>query len=396
MWPLDPEREILVRELGVLVAKGGAWRFLRGHVAAANERDYPDPWQETRDGVAGALARTLWHARLDLAVTLADVRRPGIPNHGRLRQTAVELVRVDATSAEIALESVGNDDVAGILATEVGRAFVAQLAHHGHPLRTTVTTQELPDAATGTLAAVYLGLGVVATNASRYTRAIGEIVGRTAYHEHDVVQIGGLEPDDLAFLIAVQATVRDDVLPALDTLAPAHAKAVSAWREVLDDHESELRRLLDLDEDAIAGAVEPARPAVPRPVPIKAAFAEEDLEKHNHGGRVYRYPETTAWTTAPLATITGFVLAIPAVMFAGMIMPLIVAPSVGFVGGLAYGLRRKQLRCTACGCFLTVADTTCRLCGGTIVADVKNVNEARDREEALEDHEVGEDADEPR
>ena len=125
---------------------------------------------------------------------------------------------------------------------------------------------------------------------------------------------------------------------------------------------------------------------------IKATWAEEDLDKHNHGGRVYRFPETTAWTTAPLGAVGGFVLALPLVMFAGVVVTMIALPSVGFVGGLVYGLRRKQLRCTACGCFLTADAVTCRLCGGTIAGDVKSVNEARDREEALdEDTDIDED-----
>jgi len=392
MWPLDPEHERLVRELGALIAKAGAWRFMRGHIAAANKRDYPDPWEETREGVARALARTVWHARLDLEVTLEDVRQPGEKIGGRLRKTNVELVRVDATRAELALSAVGNDDVAGILATEVGRAFVGQLAHRGHPLRGGASAEGVPDLASATLGAVYLGLGVVATNASRYARAVGEIVGRTAIHEHEIDQIGGLDPDDLAFLLAVQATVRDDVVTALDTLARAHAEAVTQWRNVLDDHESELLELLDLEDVDLDATTTPPRPETPRPVQIKAAWAEADLDKHNHGLRVYRYPETQAWTTTPLASLAGVVVGIPFVM-AGAIMPIIIAPSVGFVGGLVYGLRRKQLRCTACGCFLTATDTACRLCGGTIAGDVKSVDEAMDREEALEAESDGSDRD---
>lgn len=388
MWPLSPEHEKLVKELGALVARAGAWRFVRGHVVAANTKDYPDPFGENRAGLSRALARTLWHARLELDVTIEDHRQPAPIDHTRLRKTTLELVQANETSARIAITEIGNDDIAGIFATEVGRMFVAQLAHGGHPLRTTTNASDLPDLATGTLAAVYLGFGVVATNASHYRRAVGEIIGRTAYTEHDFVEIGGLPSEDLAMLLAVQATVRDDVLPALDTLAPRHAEAVARWRRVLDEHEDELIAMLELDLDAIDAEPVPPRPPVPRPVTTDWQWEESDLTKENVGRRVYRYPETKAWTTTPLATVAGFVIALPLVMFAGIIEPLYVLPVAGFVGGLAYGLRKKQLRCTGCGSFLVATDATCKLCGGTITADVKSVYEAREREEALEEAEM--------
>jgi len=267
MWPLSPEHEKLVRELGAIIAKAGAWRFMRGHVVAANTRDYPDPFGENRAGLSRALARTLWHARLALDVTIEDHRQPAPIDHTRLRKTTLELVEATATHARIAITQIGNDDIAGIFATEVGRMFVAQLAHGGHPLRTSTSTGDLPDLPTGTLAAVYLGLGVVATNASHYRRAVGEIIGHTAYTEQDFVEIGGLASDDLAMLLAVQATVRDDVVPALETLAPRHAEAVARWRAALDDHEDELVEMLEIDAETPDKETAPPRPPGPRPVP---------------------------------------------------------------------------------------------------------------------------------
>ena len=377
MWPLDAERRRLVGELSQLIARGGAWRFLRGPVVAADTRDYPDAWEESRTGVARALSRTAWHARLDGEVVLADLREPGPGVHARLRKTAIELARADTSRSVFDLVSIGNDDVAGLLATEVGRAYVARLDRTGEPFRTGAAV--LPDAATGTIAAVYRGLGVVAPNASQYARAAGEIVARSVIHEHEIDRIGGLPPDDLAFLLAVQATVRDDVLPALDTLARVHAAAVAAWRAALDDHEDELREMLAAgDPDA---ETPPARPDAPRAVTIDARHDEADLGKHNFGRRVYRYPETSAWATAPLAALAGVGVGFAGILL-GAIMPLAIAPVVGFAGGLAYGLRKKQLRCAACGCFLGATDTTCRACGGAIAGDVRNLREGRERLDA--------------
>lgn len=123
-------------------------------------------------------------------------------------------------------------------------------------------TGDVPSPRLGSIATLCLGLGVVAANAAHYDRSAGEVRGQNGYHEHAIVRIGGLSVDDLAFLLAVQATVRDDMLPALDTLRPTQAECVAAWREVLDDHEVELKRLLGIADD---GAFEPlTRPDEPR------------------------------------------------------------------------------------------------------------------------------------
>src|SRR4029077_13638635 len=97
-----------------------------------------DRWDETRAGVARVLARTLWHAHALLDATLEDARAPGAQREGLLRNTLLQLVHVDGHAARFALHHIGNDDVAGIAAHEVGRAFVGCLARDGHPFRLVV------------------------------------------------------------------------------------------------------------------------------------------------------------------------------------------------------------------------------------------------------------------
>jgi hypothetical protein len=141
------------------------------------------------------------------------------------------------------------------------------------------------------------------------------VLGRDGYHEHAIVRIGGLSVDDLAFLLAVQATVRDDVLPALDTLRPTQAECVAAWREVLDDHEVELKRLLGIADD---GALEPlTRPDEPAPVVTYGELDERDLEKGNLGKPVFRYRETRSLGYAVLGSVGGTIAGGPDLAPAG-------------------------------------------------------------------------------
>src|SRR5262249_49728938 len=145
------------------------------------------------------------------------------------------------------------------------------------------TEEELPSLAIGSLATIYLGLGVLAANAAHHDRT----AGRGRLQSHHMAQAGGLVWQDLAFLLAVQATVRDDVLEALDTLYPSQAELVQTWRDVLDDHELELVALLalgDLDREAAPLRTEP-RAAI-----VRADVAETDLERANLGRPVFRMP----------------------------------------------------------------------------------------------------------
>jgi len=389
-WPLRETQALLVQELATLVARGGAWRLLRAPVVAADPAHYPDAWDGTRAGLARVVARTLWHAHVTLGATINDVRRPGAAPHRRLRATELELTRAGATSFELALIALGNDDVAGAVAHEVGRAFVGALGDGGHPFR--AASDGLPAREAGSLATVYLGLGVVAVNAAHHARSAGEVIGNSSEHEHGISQFGGLSVDDLAFLLAVQATVRDDVLPALETLRPSQAALVAAWREVLDDHEAELRGLLGITEHDLEG--EPlSRPAAPVAVAVTGELDERDLSKYNHGQPVFRVPVTHAGLYAGSFFAIGFVVAFivlaiwhsvrDALLPVAPALALLVAtPTLALLVGYGLGRTRRRWRCATCRSFLSGA-AACGNCGGWIAGDIARYNDRLAREEEL-------------
>jgi hypothetical protein len=381
-WPPGPGEDQLLGELATMIARGGAWRFVHAAVVAADRRDYPDPWAETRDGVAQVVARTLWPAYLAIDASVEDARTPAARSRARLRTTRLELTRVDATGATFTMAAIGNDDVAGAVSHEVGRAFLGQLALDGHPFRSTASG--VPTLALGSIAAVYLGLGVVAANSAFHDRTAGEVIGRAAYHEHQIARAGGLDVSELAFLLAVQATVRDDVLPALASLRPRQAREVEAWREVLDPHEDELRRRLGLD----ARDDEPPllRAAAPAAVAARGAFAEADLDKAYFGQRVFRVAETRTVGWAIAGAFGGLVLGVTALAIAGPIaMPLLAATApAGFVVGWWRGRRVRLFRCASCTTFVDEGAATCRGCGGRIVGAIAHANLRLEAEEALE------------
>jgi hypothetical protein len=285
------------------------------------------------------------------------------------------------------LQHIGNDDVAGIAAHEVGRAFVGWVARDGHPFREKAE-EELPGRAIGSLAAVYLGLGVIATNAAYHSRASGNVQGNLAFHAHAVDRAGGLDVDDLAFLLAVQAEVRDDVLPALASLRPTQAQAVAAWRAALENHEDELKQLLGVSyvpDDVEA----PDRAAMPREVPIEAAFEEALLTKQNHGKIVFRVAETRLRAHAAIGGLIGMIgglVAVPkgpgAAVLASIV--IVITTVVGFVLGWRIGGTRQRYRCATCESFVEAGAPVCRACGGAFAGDITHRSQRLDAEERLE------------
>jgi len=176
----------------------------------------------------------------------------------------------------------------------------------------------------------------------------------------------------------------DDVLTALETLEKPVAEAVAGWRDVLDDHEDELRELLGLrecDDAALAAETPPHRDPVPREVTIDAAVAERDLTRPNVGRPVFRYPETRSITGSLVGVVAGLGLGI-----ATMSPPLMgIGSGIGVVGGFMVGRRMRYFRCASCGNFVTPATTECRMCGGNLVGEIKDPRMRLDAEEAYEE-----------
>lgn len=380
-WPLDSHHEALLRELGRLITVGGTWRFARGPVVGATSQDYPEAWDETRAGLGRLVARTLWHAHVDAKVVLEDIRSPTAPERRYLRETKLELVRVEPGHLELAVSSIGNDNVAGIVAHEIGRACVALLAGGESPFRS--TEKELPDAAVGSIATIAFGLGVVAANAAHHDRSAGETIGQMVHHEHQMAHAGGLDWEDLTFLLAVQATVRDDVLVALETLAPSQAEKVAAWREVLDDHEEELASRLALGD--LDGSTPATRAPVPGTVELLTHHDEADLGLPNIGQRVFRYfSGTHAALYGVLGLFGGLGLGIIGLLIIGTTPLNLIPAGVVTAGGVWRGRSKRFYKCATCRSFLLLDDVKCRGCGGSIAGDVDDPNDRLDAEEALE------------
>lgn len=390
MAELDAEtREQLLDELARWIAHGGPARFLRAP-AEPCERAFPEPWKPTRAGVRALLRRLAWHAGLDgdadpsdavgrtrdARSIAVDARLHGAPPTQRRPETSLELLAITRGDAVFALYFIGEDDVPGTFAHELGVWFAAlhpepaadPVTPYRDPREAAACADEVPvdperDLERGSRACVYLGLGVLAANAAyqQYSRS-GRFNGGYSPLEYDVVQAGYVPMSELAFLLAVQAAVRGDREPPAGLGGPQRDE-VSAHLARLHGQRAVLRARLGIPADAPATA----RPAA-EPFDVDL-FADEAIRKDAFRLRTHR---------GGVGALTGGVLGAGVALLVASrgLAPLAV---VGVGVGHVAGRRMRATRCTACASITPVDAPSCSACGAVLRATIDSAAERLDK-----------------
>lgn len=368
-WPPTHEQQTLLARLAMLIRQFGAERFTKAPLVRADERDFPETWEPTPTGVHRLLYRLCWHAHWEPEIVVEDVRPAKAPEARMLLASEIELASATPQTLTFSIGAIGNDDIAGLLSHRIGQAFVETAP--GDPFR--AGTSDISETA-GSVAAIYLGLGVLAANSSMYRRYESRVVARSVVEEQYVAQVGGLSIADATFLVAVQDIVREDFQGALETLHKPQAEWLERWKELLDPHEDELRAMLELD------SAEP-HALIRDPVPHKPpTLPDRDLGKFNAGRTTFRVPYRQYWAAG---------LGVAAGIF-GFLAPMgfVVGPSamVGLgVAGL-FAVKSKFI-CSdpECTRIMDTEEATCPRCGGTIAETIKHARYRLDRLEELRD-----------
>jgi hypothetical protein len=377
--PDKERREKLLGTLGELIGRGGAAPFLSPPVAPG-EAAFPEPWQPSRSGVAALLRRLAWHGGVTGEVTVIDDRR-GRRATEKVARTQVEVHEVSDRALSFTLSIVGEDDFVGTLAHEIGVVHAMRNRNDPDPYRASaqpvLTVDGERDLERGSIAAVYLGLGVLAANAAfqQYSRD-GKNNGAYIPLEYDVVHAGYLEMSELAYLVAVQAIVRGaDEPPA--GLSPPQRDEVGDWIEVLAGQRAALREQLGLAADA-QGAT---RPEV-KPFDDVKVTAAEPLQR-----RAFRWHHKRPFLGGGLGFVIGSAVGF-AIINGGMpptAFPVLVLG--GFVFGFLFGRGVEVTRCSACASVVPRQAQSCAKCKATLHGDIKSLNERLAAEEALEERE---------
>ncbi len=367
-------REELLAILGDLIARGGSDRLLAPPVQPGAEA-FPEPWRATRGGVRAVLRRLAWHAGNPRAIVIAD-ERLGAPPTERKPETRVGLTAVRAKELCFRIEFVGEDDVAGTLAHELGVAHAAvNRSDTVDPYRTgegpEIEIDVDRDHARGSIATVFLGLGVLAANAAyqQYSRP-GRFNGGYSPLEYDVLRAGYVPMSELAYLVAVQSAVRGAGVPL--GLSGPQRDEVSEWLTTLSAQRARLREQLGIASDAATAS---ARPVV-------EPFTDVDLSEDASAPRRNAF----RWRThrGGVGFVAGAVLGVgvAVAVAAPNVTPLLIFGAAG--GGHVIGRRVRVPRCTACASVVDSSAQTCRSCGAALRGDIAALADRLEAEERLE------------
>ena len=398
--PAKPDtetREHLLDVLADFVSRTGVAPLLVEPVVPG-EKNFPEPWAPTRAGVQLLLRRLAWHASsvagvgVDRAVGAASEREivvedrsAGAPPTERKPATRCELLEVHKDKAVFVLGFVGNDDVVGTLAHEIGMMYaVTHRPDEPDPYRTAeppvISVDHDRDPERGSIASVYLGLGVLAANAAyqQYSRA-GVFNGAYEPLEYDVLKAGALPMSSLAYLLAVQAVVRGtDEAPK--ALKPPQRDEVEQWIDVLEDERDELLARLGISATEVsasesAAVEEKARRRVERFADAEAVVEDEPRSAKN----AFR------WHThrGGVGMLLGLACGVGAAVTFGS------AQGLGLMllgGGVGHVIGRfvNVPRCSACATIVRADSTGCRKCGARLRGDISSLSQRLEAEERLE------------
>jgi hypothetical protein len=375
--PSPAARDALLATTAELIARAGVERFMMEPVQPGAQM-FPDHWARTRYGVSVLARRLALHAGVDRAVEIED-RRAGAPPTERKPATRIECIAVTASEARFALGFLGTDDVVGTIAHEIGVAFAVQHRHEKEgPYRSQepkILEPDGHDSERGSIATVYLGLGVVAANAAyQYYSWAGRFNGAYEPLEFQIVRATHVPVSSLAYLLAVQAVVRapDGKATAPAGLEPPQRDEVTVWLKLLRGKRAELRARLGIAADV-------ATTSRTAPEPFTDLETDEELDQ------VVR-KNAFRWRThrGGVGLIAGTVFGVSVAMFVasrGMVPWAVVG---GATGGHVLGRRVRVPRCSACATVVPDDAAQCPHCGALLRGEIASLSERLDAEEQLE------------
>jgi hypothetical protein len=212
--PLEPEeREWLIERTAELIAAAGWERYVEAPLVLPDAHSFPDRWTPDVHGLRVLALRLLAHAgleQLDVEVTVfAGDRATELDAHGNPRVTGHQGAAAwfAGIQGDVCLFGCEVDQlqdaigVAGSMAHEVAHAF-----RRFHGLE--VDDRELEERLTD-LTTVYLGFGVISTNAALRHRS--SAVGDSLFaHQWSRNQLGYLPAAAMSFLLAMWWFARGD------------------------------------------------------------------------------------------------------------------------------------------------------------------------------------------
>ena len=394
LLPTEQEQSWLLAELATLVRGCGWERFIRGPIVEPTPRFFPTKWTSDGSGFYWTTRRLMVLAGLEHREAAIEVYPVGLsPDEHAVAWFCDTGGRICHFGVNVGLVR-GADQFVAAMAHEVAHAYRAE---HGLRRAETLEDEILTD-----LTTVYLGFGLLSTNAAYEYRKRAELVGSYAVTEWSHNSIGYLPAPALAFLLAVQMVVRradpQTIHHLHGLLEPTQRATFDLAVKRLQPRANRVATELGIPEpawwpaattpDVIAGPLE----GTPRVIQVVAPA----MPPPNAGRPVFRVRHTSANRAGAVGAMLGLVVG-----FAGLIVysvhtdpipklfvfvPVLVTILGGIVGGRIGGRRRWDLCCDpTCQAILPDDAVDCPGCGGRISGRIRHENDRLAAAEALEE-----------
>jgi hypothetical protein len=252
LLPTPSRRTFIVRALETLRRQRGDASFVKGRIFEPGDRDFPDRWEASEAGVAALTRRILRHA--DLAWLDADVA--GFRRAGGGRDLAVGNRVASYQHEGVAAWYAGIDDETSrclfgvdLDGLDEGASVVGTMCHevahayrdvHDVAVDDRTTEEHLTD-----LTTVFLGFGVLTTNASYTYRSEGIAGASMRGHRWSHQKRGYLSPAEMAYALAYQIGLRGgrEAAHVASLLEPTQRDCFEAALEELGVREAPARRM---------------------------------------------------------------------------------------------------------------------------------------------------------
>ncbi len=401
----DDEIDWLTKELRSLIERDGADRFVSAPVVVPSQELFPERWTADAAAVATTLRRLLGLVGIDEPAVHVIDHSP-MASDGLGAPEIEFLALTDRGLFEFELVSLGEpDDLLGAACHEVGRAYLAvsDRGASGSPFRDAAVPSEdrSVEAARGSIAAVYLGLGIPAVNAAHSAHHGGYMNGTMAVTEWAITTAGGLSASAIEFALALQLTLRDrddERALASKQLGTNQRVSVTRWEQRIAADRDEWASRLGLPPRGEWPA--PASPVIPPTPPgrhtIEVPVSEDEVARFNAGHPVFRVVHRNTVSYAVFGSLLGFAVGMLLARFVAPAFALASGTALGLVGGIVLGRLTIYHKCSdrECDWIIPPGDDECPGCGGHIVGELQNANDRLEALEQLYDEDEDEDEDE--
>jgi hypothetical protein len=371
LLPTEDERKWLIRYQRKLIERAGAGPFLNNRVLEPTRACFPDAWNQTLADVHRVTQRLMHHAGLGhLGIRLSGFTGGSEAWDEGTAGWFAGIVDGTCLFGVHLAQLHDPEQAAGVMAHEVAHAW---RRHHGFSVDSRDREELLTD-----LTTIYLGFGILTTNNTDRYRSAGD--AKTTTWSNSAV--GYLPPQSMAWLLAVQAAVRNDkALTAAITkhLEPNQLACFRAAAVELHDEEEWLKTMQFARPEQPGVVTESSSTPFASREPEPGELLEDPSESAEMPpASVYRVADPAlggAYVGSLPGIAAGIYLALriaSVVDYPEMVLISLFAPACAIVTGMlgARYLRRYSCSNSSCQIGLKRDALVCPRCGGTVVRSV--------------------------